>query len=105
MTSIRSKENFSWTKKDDDYKYSSSHVSLSLIITDIRRLERLLTISLYSLDREDLNALKKDICFLQNQISENISKKNPPSNILDNFHRINEAVRDKLSDIDKQIMG
>jgi len=105
MTNIRSKDNFSWTKKEDSYKYSESTVSLSQIITDIRRLQRLLTISLYSLDREDLNALKKDICYLQNQISENISRKTPPSNILRDYHNLNESVRDKLLEIDKQIIG
>ncbi|NCP71810.1 hypothetical protein GW835_00235 [archaeon] len=109
MANIKSKDSFSWSKGSTNYSYNQrgndSPVSLSKIVTDIRKLQRLLSISLNSLDREDLTALKKDISYLQHSISDNISKKDVPSNIERDYDRLNEDVRDKISEIDKRILS
>ncbi len=107
MVNIKSKDSFSWTNNSSSsygQRGSDAPASLSKIVTDIRKLQRLLSISLSALDRDDLNALKKDISYLQHSISENISKKDAPSNIIRDYERLNEDVRDKISEIDKRIM-
>lgn len=101
MVGIKSKDNFSWTRKSD----STTTVSISKIVTDMRRLQRLLLISLNALDREDLKALKKDIVFLENAISDGIEGREVPSNIIRDYDHLKEDVREKVSDIDKRILG
>jgi hypothetical protein len=41
---------------------------------------------------------------LQHSISENISKKDAPANIIRDYESLNEDVREKISEIDKRIM-
>lgn len=107
MVNIRSKDSYSWAKGSSS-SYNSrgddSPATLAKIVTDIRKLQRLLTISLSALDRDDLNALKKDILYLQHIISENISKKDAPANIIRDYESLNDDVRDKVSEIDKRIL-
>jgi hypothetical protein len=108
MANIKSKDSFSWSKGSSSYSYNQrgndGPVSLSKIVTDIRKLQRLLSISLNALEREDLTDLKKDISYLQHSISENISKKDVPSNIDRDYQNLNEDVREKISEIDKKIL-
>ena len=117
MPNIKSKDSFSWAKGSSYNTGSSSQhyssykkdqtgpVSLSKIVTDIRKVQRLLSISLVSLSREDLTSLKKDIVYLQHLVSENISQKDAPSNIIRDYNILNEDIRDKISEIDKRILS
>jgi hypothetical protein len=117
MPNIKSKDSFSWAKGSTytnnpsyqstvNYKKESvGFVSLSKIVTDIRKIQRLLSISLSSLTREDLTNLKKDIVYFQHMISKNIAQKDAPSNIVRDYNNLNEDVRVKISEIDKKILS
>lgn len=100
---IRSKENFSWTKNSGSYTQDS--YPMSKLITDIRKLQRLLLISLDSLEREDLKNLKFDINYLYERISKFISSREVPSNISRDYENLVEDVKHKIFEIDKRILG
>lgn len=101
LRKIKSKNNFSWTKKENT---SPPTVSLSKIVADIRELQKLVSMSLHHLDKEDLSNLKYDINYLKNKISDDILKKNVPDNVINDYENLIEMVKEKLSEIDKKML-
>ncbi len=104
MTSIKSKKSFSWT--DDSQNYNKKNfIPVSKIISDIRKLQRLITISTNGFHREDYRELKKDILYLKEEISENILGKEVPSNVSRDYEYLMHDVEERLLEIDKEILG
>jgi hypothetical protein len=105
MVNIKSKDNFSWTGKDFKYTQRSDYVPVSKIISDIRKLQSLTTLSTNSFQREDFKELKKDILYLKDEISNNILKREVPSNISKDYDFLMKDVEEKLVEIDRNILG
>jgi hypothetical protein len=105
MVNIKSKDNFSWTGKDFKYTQRSDYVPVSKIISDIRKLQSLTTLSTNSFQREDFKELKKDILYLKDEISNNILKREVPSNISKDYDFLMKDVKDRLIEIDRNILG
>lgn len=105
MVNIKSKDSFSWTGKDFKYTQRSNYVPVSKIISDIRKLQRLTTLSTNSFQREDFKELKKDILYLKEEISDNILKREVASNISRDYEVLMKDVKDRLIEIDRNILG
>ena len=91
-------------KQGVDYGLAKKNtpVSLSLILSDLRKLQRLLSTNIEQMSRVQLTTLKKEILSLQYNLSENISKKSLSSNIVSEFENLEYEIKDKILEIDKK---
>ncbi len=105
MVNIRSKDSFSWTGKSSNYRDKKDFVPTSKIISDIRTLQKLISMSTNSFHRDDFKELKRDILYLKNEITKNIIGREVPSNISRDYEFLIKDVDEKLIEIDKEILG
>ncbi|MCK9292957.1 MAG: hypothetical protein WCY27_02580 [archaeon] len=83
----------------------NTNVSLSLILSDLRKLQRLLSTNIEQMSKVQLTTLKKEILNLQYNLSENISKKSLSSNIVSEFENLDYDIKDKILEIDKKFLN
>jgi hypothetical protein len=105
MVNIRSKDSFSWTGKSSNYTDKKDFIPTSRIISDIRSLQKLIAMSTNSFKREDFQELKKDILYLKNEITKNITGRDVPSNISRDYEYLMKDVEERIIEIDKEILG